>query len=170
MIEVKDNPEHPGFPVIDVRSNLSISLDRLASVFLGISAVTLLVATGPLLFGMWPIMLIALVHLLIVGWCLRLAWRGHWARERLTVGPEQLVVEHFALNRRTRKDWPLAWVQVRSESGGMGDVRVYLSCKGERQQLGAFLSLEERLELAETVKNCIGPMSAWRNAHQPQVS
>ncbi len=170
MIEVKDNPEHPGFPVVDVRSNLSISLDRLASVFLGLSAVTLLVAAGPLLFGLWPIMVIALIHLLIVGWCLRLAWRGHWARERLVVGPELLTVEQFALNRHSRRDWPLAWVQVCSEARGLGDVHVYLSCKGQRQQIGAFLPLDERLELVKTLKNCIGPMSAWRNMHQPQVS
>jgi hypothetical protein len=44
MIEVHDNPDHPAFDHRS-RSNLSMSLDRLAAVFLGLSAVTLLVAS-----------------------------------------------------------------------------------------------------------------------------
>jgi uncharacterized membrane protein len=161
VIEVHENPEHPDFVIIDAKSNLSMSLDRLAAVFLGLSAVTLLVALGPLFVGLWPILVIAIVHLSIVGWCLRLAWRENWARERLAVGPEWLTVEHFDLRNRARNQWPVAWVRVQTEPSRLDDVRVYLDCKGRRQQIGAFLPTSERLELAQALTKSLQPLSAW---------
>jgi uncharacterized membrane protein len=170
VIEVHDNPDHPGFAIIEAKSNLSMSLDRLAAVFLGLSALTLLVAILPLLLGLWPILLIAIVHLLIVGWCLRLAWRGNWARERLTVGPEWLTVEHFAMRARTRDQWPVAWVRVQLETAGSCEVQVHVNCQGRRQIIGAYLPVTERYELAQTLKECLGPLTAWSAGHQTQVS
>lgn len=170
MIEVHDNPHQTDESVIEIRSNLSMSLDRLATVFLGLSAVTLLIALGPLIFGLWPVLVIAVVHLLIVGWCFRLAWRGNWARESLRIGPELVTVEHYDLRKRVSSEWPVAWVRVRVESARLGDARVYLECQGRSQQLGAFLPVTERLELAELLKNCIRPLSAWNASNQPQVS
>jgi uncharacterized membrane protein len=170
VIEVHDNPEHPGFAIIEAKSNLSMSLDRLAAVFLGLSALTLLVAILPLLLGLWPILLIAIVHLLIVGWCLRLAWRGNWVRERLTVGPEWLTVEHFAMRNRTRRQWPVAWVRVRLEAAGPGEVQVHIDYQGRHQVIGAFLPVNERYELAQTLKECLRPLTAWSAGHQTQVS
>jgi uncharacterized membrane protein len=170
MIEVHDNPARSGSVVIETRSNLSITLDRLATVFLGLSAVTLLVALGPLILGLWPILLIAVIHLLIVGWCFRLAWRGNWARETIEIGKESLIVEHYDLRRRSSNRWPVAWVRVRVEPSRLGDVRVYLECQGQSQQLGAFLPVSERLELAEILKKSLRPFSAWGPGNQPQVS
>jgi uncharacterized membrane protein len=170
VIEVHDNPENPGFVIIDARANLSMSLERLATVFLGLSAVTLLVALGPLILGLWPILVIALVHLLIVGWCFRLAWRGNWARERLVVGPETLVVEHYALHDQSRKSWPVAWVQVQTDDCFAGDQRIFLACQGQRQQIGAFLPVSERLELAQALKESLRPLTAWSAENKPQVS
>ena len=170
MIEVHDNPDRSDESIIEIRSNLSISLDRLATVFLGLSAVTLLVALGPLILGLWPVLVVAVVHLLIVGWCFRLAWRGNWAREQLRIGKEMLTVEHYDLRKRFSSQWPVAWVKVRVESARFGDARVYLECKGQSQQLGAFLPVNERLELAEILKNCLRPLSAWNARNQPQVS
>ncbi len=157
-----DNPEAPGSSIIEARSNLSMSLDRLAGFFLFMSAVTLLVALFPLIMGLWPVVVIAVIHLLIVGWCLRLAWRGNWARERLLVGPTELVVEHYDLRRKSRFCWPAAWVRVEVNEAAFGDSRVLLRCKGEAQQIGAFLPVSERLELAEALKNGLKVHSAWQ--------
>lgn len=170
MIEVVRNPEHSGFDIVELKSNLSISLDRLAAIFLGLSAVTLLVAVGPMILGLWPVMVIAVLHLLAVGLCLRLAWRGHWARQRLQIGPGVLRVDHDTQAGRQSSEWPLAWVKVVVERGRLGDARVFLSCHGKRQEVGGFLSVDERLEAAQEIKKRIGPMSAWTHDNQPQVS
>lgn len=169
-MEILQNPHHSDFEIIEIRSNLSISLDRLMAIFLGLSTVTLLVALGPLILGLWPILIIALFHLLMVGWCLRLAWRGHWARERLLIGPEVLGVEHFEQGGRSRSEWPLAWVRVQILPDRSGESRVYLVCQGKRQQLGAFLPMSERMEFARTLKHCLQPLSAWTHENQPRVS
>ena len=161
MIEVVRNPEHSGFDIVELKSNLSISLDRLAAIFLGLSAVTLLVAVGPLILGLWPVMLIALFHIVAVGICLRKAWRGHWARQRLAVGPQVLRVDHDTQAGRCSSEWPMAWVRVEIESGRLGDQRVYLRCRGKRQEIGSFLPIDERLEAARELKQRIGPFSAW---------
>lgn len=170
MIETHEKKDGSGIVVIDARANLSMSLDRLATVFLGLSAVTLLIALWPLMLGFWPILLVAVVHLLIVGWCFRLAWRGNWARERLTVGSTDLSVEHYELRDRSQSRWPVAWVRIVQEPGAMGDVRLFLQCQGHRQEIGAFLPVTERMELARILKQCLRPHSAWSAGNQEQVS
>ena len=170
MIETHKKKDDSGIVVIDAKSNLSMSLDRLATVFLGLSAVTLLIALWPLMLGFWPILLVAVVHLVIVGWCLRLAWRGNWARERLTVSSEDLSVEHYELRNRFQTRWPVAWVRIVQESGSMGDVRLFLQCQGQRQEIGAFLPVTERMELARILTQCLRPHSAWSAGNQEQVS
>lgn len=161
MIEVHDNPDDAILTVIESRSNLSMSLDRLAAVFLGLSTVTLLIALGPLILGLWPILLVSVIHLMIVGWCFRLAWRGNWAREKVRIDQDLMTVEHYDLRRRYSSEWPVAWVRIRVEPAPLGDARVFIDCKGQSQQLGAFLPVNERLELAEILKKRLGPLSAW---------
>ncbi len=169
MIEVRDSRVDRDSTVVEAKSNLSMSLDRLAFVFLGISAVTLLVALLPLIFGLWPIMVAAIVHLLIVGWCFRTAWRGNWARERIELGPDELIVEHFRLGRQERIEWPIAWVRVEIEPGRLGNTRVHVVCQGQRRQIGAFLPVNERLELARIMKDRLRPLTAWSDDKHLQV-
>lgn len=160
VIDTQHRSEPRQSSVIEARSNLSMSLDRLAAVFLGLSAVTLLVALGPLLLGFWPIMAAAIVHLLIVGWCMRLAWRGNWARERMEVDRDELTIEHFDAQRRTRSKWPSAWVRVVVEEQRMGERRVVVSCHGRRQVIGDFLPTVEKLALADALKQSLRPTDA----------
>lgn len=156
--------------MIEARSNLSMSLDRLAAVFLGLSAVTLLVALGPLLLGLWPIMLAAFVHLLVVGWCMRLAWRGNWARERIEIDRNRLRIDHFDVRQKTHSEWPSAWVRVQVEEQRMGDRRVVVSCHGRQQVVGDFLPTAEKLALADALKESLRPFGAWSETSQSQVS
>lgn len=170
MIELKQ-AVHPSDPdVIEVRSNLSMSLDRLAAVFGGLCALTLAVVAWPVLMGLWPILLVALIHLAAVGWCFRLAWRGNWVRERLEIGRDRLVIEQFRLGHRSRRDWPVAWAQVQRGKGRFADLHVYVSNRGERQEVGAFLPVNERVELARMLENALWPRTAWRRGQSIQVS
>ncbi|WP_376695480.1 DUF2244 domain-containing protein [Wenzhouxiangella sp. EGI_FJ10305] len=160
MIDIWDSVNPRPTSVIEARSNLSMSLDRLAAVFLGLSAVTLLVALGPLLLGLWPIMLAAVVHLLVVGWCMRLAWRGNWARERLEIDRDWLRIDHFDVRRKTHSEWPSAWVRIEIEEQRMGERRVVVTCHGRRQVIGDFLPTAEKLALADALKESLRPFDA----------
>jgi uncharacterized membrane protein len=161
VIEVHHSQTDDDLTVIEVRSNLSMTLDRLAAVFLGISAVVLALALAITIMGMWPIMLAAIIHLVLVGWCLRLAWRGNWARERILIGRRDVVIEHHDARRHHRSSWPAAWLRVKIEEQPMGECQVVLACQGRRQVIGSFLPVQERLELAEVLKRNLRPRSAW---------
>jgi len=137
-----------------------LSLDRLAAVFLGLSAVTLLVALGPLLLGFWPIMVAAVLHLLMVGWCMRLAWRGNWVRERMQIDRDSLTIEHFDVRGQSRSQWPSAWVRVQIEDRPMGERRVVIACHGRRQVIGEFLPTGEKLALAGALKESLRSVDA----------
>lgn len=156
--------------VIEVKSNLSMTLDRLMAVFAGLSLVTLLVAAWPALMGLWPILLAAVVHLAIVGWCFRSAWRGNWARERLRIEGDRLIVEHFRAGHRNRSEWPVAWLRVQADQGRFADLHVYINNQGRRQEIGAFLPVHERAQLAEMLDNALRPRTAWCRTKPIQVS
>lgn len=146
---------------IEVLANLSLTLDRLAGAFLALSAVTLLVALLPTLLGYWPIMAIAVVHLALVGWCLRLAWRGNWARQDITVDSDQVVVEHRTASGRHSHVLPTGWVRVEQRSV-RGEVRIFLALHEKRIEIGSFVPAVERLEAARRIVSALQPHSAWQ--------
>ena len=160
MIEVHKSQTSDDPVVIEVRSNLSMTLDRLAAVFLGLSAVVLLVALGPTIMGYWPIMLAAVIHLILIGWCLRLAWRGNWARERVLIGRREVVIEHFDARSQSRSSWPTGWLRVEVEPQPMGERQVVVTWQGRRQAIGSFLPEQERMKLAEVLEHSLRPESA----------
>ena len=146
---------------IEVLSNLSLTLDRLAGFFLVLSTVTLTVALLPTLLGYWPIMAIAIVHLAIVGWCFRVAWRGHWARQDITVDPDRLRVDFRTARGVEQHELPTAWVRVEQRSA-RGEPRVYLALHGKRIEIGSFVPAEERIEAARCINRALEPHSAWK--------
>lgn len=163
MIEVHHGATADDPTVIEIRSNLSMTLDRLAAVFLGLSALVLLAALGPTILGFWPIMVAAIIHLILVGWCLRLAWRGNWARERVVIGHDDVTIEHFDQHSLTLSHWPSAWVRVVLEDRKPGDARVVVTCQGRRQTIGTFLSHTEQVELVRTLRQGLAPHTAMRS-------
>lgn len=155
---------------IEVLANFSLTLDRLAAVFLALSAVTLLVALLPTLLGYWPIMVIAVVHLVIVGWCLRLAWRGNWARQDITVDRDRVVVEYRTAAKAQRHEFATGWVRV-EQTILRGEPRVFLVLHEKRTEIGSFVPASERLEAARSIVRALEPHSAWkRNAIEETVS
>lgn len=146
---------------IEVLANLSLTLDRLAGVFLALSATTLLVALLPTLLGYWPIMAIAIAHLAIVGWCFRLAWRGNWARQDIMVDAERVRIEHRTAREEHRHELPTDWVRVEQRSI-RGEPRVYLALHGKRVEIGSFVPADERIQAARTIARALEPHSAWK--------
>jgi len=156
--------------VIEAMSNISITLDRLMAVFAGLCVVTLLVVLWPVLMGLWPILIAALLHLAAVGWCFRRAWRCNWVREKIRVEGDRLIVEHFRAGRIDRSEWPAAWVKIQVERGHFSEPRLFLASQGRRLEVGSFLPVEERRQLARMLERALRPQSAWRSANPIQVS
>jgi len=141
MIDVQRQDKPIECTVVDLRSNVSMTLDRLVVLFAALSGVTLLVALGPMLLGLWPIMAIA---------------------ERLVIDPRRVIVEHFDAKGRTFNQWPSAWVRVEWQRGPLGDRYPALSSHGRRQAIGQFLPEQERQEVSAIVSQCLRSVTAWR--------
>gem|GEM_PF-842161 len=154
---------------IELLANLSWSLDRLAGFFLVLSAVTLSVALLPTLLGYWPIMAVAIVHLAIVGWCFRLAWRGNWARQDVLIDRERIRVLTSTHKKQDRLEWPVQWVRVETECV-RGEVRTFLALHGQRCEIGRFLSDAERSEAATLINRALAPYSAWRDQPKDETA
>jgi len=160
MVRTVSDARRSDSAAVEILANLSLSLDQLAAVFLGLSAVTLIVAMLPTLMGYWPILAIALAHLGIVGWCLRLAWRGHWQRQLVTVGVDHVEVRSVRADGAERVFWPTGWVRVETVRVGR-EPRVFLRLHRKRIELGRFVPADERLEAAAKIREALAPYSAW---------
>ncbi|MBY6205708.1 DUF2244 domain-containing protein [Halomonas denitrificans] len=157
MLKIEAASGASGTRRAELLSNLSLTLDRLAVVFLVLSAITLLVALLPTLMGFWPVFAIAMVHLAIVGWCFRLAWRGHWHRQEVCVDADRLTLVDCSARGRVERSWPSSWVRIDVDRSGI-DPRLFIGMHDERTEIGAFVPAEERLEAArwlrETLADC----------------
>ena len=163
MIALQPTESESENVVIEAKSNLSMTLDRLMAVFAGICILSLLVVAWPVMMGLWPILLAALLHLLVVGLCFRSAWRGNWAREELQISDGKLIVRHLRAGLQRKTEWPVAWSRVQTEEGRFSEIRVFIVSQGRRQEIGAFLPVNERAQLAEMLNHALRPHSAWRS-------
>jgi len=161
VIEILETDANGAPLKLELRSNLSISLDRLMGVFLVLSGFTLLVAVWPMVLGLWPVMLAALIHVVIVGICFRAAWRGNWARECISADQEGVLIEHYDARVKRRQRLPIAWLRVQQETQRLKGPRVYLVERGQRYELGRFLPDSERAELGQLLTRLLAGRSAW---------
>jgi len=145
---------------IEVLANLSLTLDRLAGVFLALSAITLVIAALPTLLGYWPVMAIAIVHLAIVGWCFRLAWRGNWARQDIMVDSESVHVDSRTARGERSHELPVDWLRVERHFV-RGEPRIYLALHDKRIEIGSFVPAGERIAAANSIIRALRPHSAW---------
>ena len=156
--------------VIEARSNVSMTLDQLMAVFGGLCVVTLLVVAWPVFMGLWPILIVALLHLVAVGWCFRRAWRNNWAREIYRIEQDKVIVERLRADERLQTAWPVAWTWVKTERSRFGELRCFLVSQGKQQELGSFLPVGERERLAHMLDQLLRPQSAWSGGKPIQVS
>lgn len=168
MVIDRQQPDARGHAAVVATSNLSLSLEGLFYVFLALCAVTVTVALLPTIQGYWPIMCFAVIHLVIVGVCLRRAWRGNWAREVITIGPDAVCIDHAALGESRHDEIPTPWTRVVVEPGE--PPRIFLAHHGRRIEIGAFLPPAERRELAVKLSRGLAPYSAWSASNRSQVS
>lgn len=162
-----DDPDASRSTIV-LQSNLSISLDELAAVFLLLSAVTLTVALLPTLMGYWPVLVLAVIHLLIVGWCFRLAWRGHWARQRIEIDDATVRVSCVSARHRSETVWPAAWTRLEQVASGTG-FRVFLAYHDQRLEMGPFLPPAERQAAASRLRQALCRHGSLMIASTPNI-
>lgn len=131
-------------------------------VFVGIAVVSLSIAIMFAIAGFWPILPFAGLELTALGVALYVsAVRGNY-REEIRV--DSSAVEITKGQKEPEKTWKfdLAWSEVSLEASfhRWYPSRLEIRSQGKAVELGAFLTEEERLSLADELQRCIGPMAA----------
>jgi len=164
MVRIQSECPDSGRLRIELLANLSLTLDGLAGFFLILSTVTLGAALLPTVLGYWPVMAIAMAHLLLVGWCLRLAWRGNWMRQDIDVGTDEIVVTTTTAKACRVERMPARWVRIRICREGRQQ-RVYVAIHGRALEVGGFLPEGERAEAARCMVRALRNRSAWTESY-----
>jgi uncharacterized membrane protein len=108
---------------------------------------------GFFLLGAWPVVGLLGLDVLLVWVAFRINSRHARQYERLSLSREMLTVERMTFHGE-RRAWTFqpAWLRVELERPPEPDSVLYLASHGRRFAVGAFLSAEEKLELADALE------------------
>lgn len=148
------------------RGNFSLDAGGLISLLLALTAVTLGLAGLLAWQGFWPVLLIAIIQLTLVIWILVRAWKRAWVSELLIVGPEAIEVTLQRHKQRSHCRLEAAWAVVELEQPEVAwyGPRVILRSRDKKIELGRFLTIDEKKQLAVCVRNAVQKHSAIKGA------
>ncbi len=126
--------------------------------------VTLALASVLAWQGYWPILLIAVLQLALVGWVLVRAWYAAWIVERVEIDADRIRVVRIQQSGQRSWDLDARWARVWLEPAAVRwyAPRLIVRSKGASVELGAFLNEAEKGELAAHLGQALAPHSAWR--------
>jgi len=103
--------------------------------------------------GAWPVFGFFGVEFLLLGWCFRLNYRHARLYETVQISRSELRVERVQPNGETRS-WSFQpfWLRVAIDDPPEPSSRLTLTSHGKNLVIGSFLSPEERLDLAHTIR------------------
>jgi uncharacterized membrane protein len=130
--------------------NRSLTWTQAKLCFAGIAAVSLAVAIGFALLGLWPILPFAGLELAGLAYCFyACAWRAEH-REVVTIGRDSVQVESG--RRKPERCWAFAraWAGVQVQRSGVAGYpsRVIVGSHGRGVEIGGFLNEDEKERLA----------------------
>jgi uncharacterized membrane protein len=108
---------------------------------------------GFFLLGAWPVVGFLGLDVLLVWVAFRINYRHARQYERLLLTRDALTVERVTFYGE-RRAWTFqpAWLRVELERPPEPDSALYLASHGRRFAVAAFLSAEEKLELADALE------------------
>jgi uncharacterized membrane protein len=107
-------------------------------------------------FGFWPVLVMCALHLAALTWALYKVSYALLAREVVTVGPEQIVVEAGHREVERRFELTRAWAQVLLRTGARRRHNtLILRSAGRAVELGRFLTDDEREQLAGELERVV---------------
>jgi uncharacterized membrane protein len=143
---------------IRLAPNCSLS-PRGARVFFGIvCGVSLSIATGMALKGLWPVYPFAGLEMLVLGWALAHSMRRRHYSQTITVTEDRVAVETRFRGCCERIEFPRHWAQVklRAADTHLHPSRLTLESHGRSYEVGSFLTEEERRALAGRLRRSVG--------------
>lgn len=122
----------------------------------GFAAVLLTLGVGFLARGAWPVFGFCGLEILLVYWAFKVSYRNGLLRETLQMNRETLRVRRIPPRGHGRTwDFQPYWLRVEMDDPPEHDSQLELKSHGRHLIIGAFLSPEERLELAQALRAAI---------------
>ena len=140
-----------------LRPNCSASWTQIKFFFLGISCVRLTIAAAFATMGYWPVLPFAGAELLALWLCLRYSSRWSQAREIIEIDDQTVAVARGRRRPEHRWSFPRAWARIRFEPAlvRMHPSRLLIGSHGRSVRLGAFLTEDEREQLARELRTAL---------------
>lgn len=130
-----------------------------------------LLAVGSLFWviGAWPVIGFCGLEFVLLYGGFRLNYRAAQAYERLRLSDEGLEVSRVRPNGAVAGVWCVqpGWLRVDIDNPPEHDSQLTLSSHGRRMIVGSFLTPEERLEVAEALRDAL---DRWRAAPHPAAA
>jgi uncharacterized membrane protein len=161
MLITAHSPEESAVRIM-ARGNFSLAPGGLVNLLLALSAVTLGLAGVLAWQGYWPILLIAILQVVLVGWILVRAWQNAWVSEVVEIGPERIRVTRRRYARVSEFELETAWAvtELRRPEVAWYATGVVLRSRSQTLELGRFLTEAERLRYADLLRKAIRKYSA----------
>lgn len=156
MVSKTSDPTQDHYRYI-IGPNHSLTWTQAKLIFAGLAVVSLTVAVGFTLMGLWPILPFAGLELLAVGTCMYLcAGRGQH-REVVTICGDSVEVAKGRRGPERRWSFPRAWAGVAMDRPTIGwyPERLYIRSHGRSVELGGFLNQEEKWQLARELSRSL---------------
>lgn len=163
MIVVGSSPDGAQTRIL-ARGNFSLDAGGLALLLLALATVTLGLAALLAMQGLWPILVIAVIQLALVGWLLVRVWKKTWVFEEISIDRDSITVVHQRFRQRSERRLASAWATIcvsRPEFAWQPPT-VVLRSGGTEVELGAFLTVDEKLSLANRLSQAVSGYTAWR--------
>ena len=151
---------------IQARGNFSLDAGGLVNLLLALAFVSLCLAGLLALKGYWPVLLIAVIQLALVTWALVQAWEKAWVSEVIEICESSISVTHQRHKRKRHYELETAWavVELKQPEFAWYSPRVVLRSRGQKVELGSFLTSEEKHQLARYIQSAIEKHSAMKGA------
>lgn len=121
-------------------------------VIAGVGGVFLVGGLRLLVLGAWPVLPFMVADVALLWWAFRANYAAGRGHERVTLGGDELTLLRVSAQGIVRRfGFEPLWTRVQVEETPLGDAHVFLSARGKRVRVGAFLSAPERREVGAVI-------------------
>lgn len=108
------------------------------------------------LAGAWPVPGFMGLDVLGIYWAFRASYRSGRLFETIELTPDALVVQRFEPSGKAQRwDFQPYWLRVELDDPPQHSSQIVLTSHGRSLSVGSFLSPEERVEVAETIRRAL---------------
>jgi uncharacterized membrane protein len=148
------------------RGNFSLNATGMFNLLLALSLVTLFLAAVLAWQGYWPILVIAVLQILLVGGILLRAWKQAWVSEEFDISADRIRVTCRRSRNERQYELDPAWtlVELKQPQVAWYGPRVILRSGARQREVGAFLTVEEKHQLLRQLQSALIEHSAMKGA------